>query len=122
MPTAFDNIFVPLATQLIDNTFGFDATHRRVSRTYDPATGKNTESNTDTSVKITPPSPYNERRIDNTLIQVGDMMVMMSSNAGIRPRLDDLFVIGSDIWRVAGPVKPIVSGEETAAYEIQLRQ
>lgn len=122
MPTKFDQIFVPLAEQLIDGTFGFDATHRRVTRTYDPVTGKNTESNADTTVKITPPSPYNERRIDNTLIQVGDMMIMMSAKSGIRPQLDDLFIIGGNIWRVAGPVKPIVSGEETPAYEIQLRQ
>lgn len=121
MPTAFDQIFVPLATQLIDNTFGFDATHRRQSRTYDPATGKNTVSNTDTTVKITPPNPYDQRRIDNTLIQQGDMMIMMSSNSGIVPQLSDKFVINSQTWQIVN-VKPIVSGEQTAAYDIQLRQ
>jgi hypothetical protein len=121
MPTAFDQIFVPLATQLIDQTFGFDATHRRQTRTYDPATGKNTTSNSDTTVKITPPNPYDQRRIDNTLIQQGDMMIMMSSNSGIVPTLSDKFVIGAGTWQVVN-IKPIVSGEQTAAYEIQLRQ
>jgi len=121
MPTAFDQIFVPLATQLIDNTFGFNATHRRQTRTYDPATGKNTTSNSDTTVKITPPNPYAQSRIDGTLIQQGDQMIMMSSNSGIVPTLSDKFVISGQTWQVV-QVKPIVSGEQTAAYEIQLRQ
>jgi hypothetical protein len=121
MPTAFDQIFVPLATQLIDNTFGFDATHRRQTRTFDVDTGKNTTSNSDTTVKITPPNPYSQSRIDNTLIQQGDQMVMMSSNSGIVPQLSDKFVINGQTWQVVN-VKPIVSGEETAAYELQLRQ
>lgn len=121
MPTAFDNIFVPLASQLIDATFGFDATHRRQTRTFDVDTGKNTTSNSDTTVKITPPNPYSQNRIDGTLIQQGDMMIMMSSNAGIVPQLSDKFVIGGNIWQVVN-VKPIVSGEQTAAYDIQLRQ
>lgn len=121
MPTAFDQIFVPLATQLIDNTFGFDATHRRQTRTYDPATGKNTTSNSDTTVKITPPNPYAQNRIDGTLIQIGDQMIMMSSNSGIEPQLSDKFIISGKTWQIV-MVKPIVSGEQTAAYEIQLRQ
>ena len=121
MPTAFDNIFVPLATQLVDNTFGFDATHRRVTRSYDPDTGKNTVSNADTTVKITPPSPYDERRIDGTLIQIGDEQIIMSSNSGVVPQTSDLFVIGGNIWQVVR-ISPIVSGELTAAYSVQLRQ
>jgi hypothetical protein len=121
MPTAFDQIFVPLATQLIDNTFGFDATHRRQTRTFDPVTGKNTTSNSDTTVKITPPNPYSQNRIDGTLIQQGDQMIMMSSNSGIVPQLSDKFVISGGTWQVVN-VKPIVSGEQTAAYELQLRQ
>jgi hypothetical protein len=121
MPTAFDQIFVPLATQLVDNTFGFDATFRRVSRTYDPATGKNTGSNTDTTVKITPPAPYSQRRIDGTVIQLGDQQIMISSESGVVPQSADLFVIGGAVWQVVA-VFPIVSGEQTAAYNIQLRQ
>lgn len=119
--TKFDDIFVPLATQLVDNTFGFDATHRRVTRTYDPATGKNTVSNADTTVKITPPSPYDQRRIDGTLIQLGDQRIMISSASGVVPQSADLFVIGGATWQVVA-IFPIVSGESTAAYEVQLRQ
>jgi hypothetical protein len=121
MPTAFDNIFVPLAETLVDNTFGFSATHRRVTRTYNPDTGKNTVSNTDTSVKITPPSPYDQRRIDGTVIQLGDQQVIISTKSGVVPKSADQFVIGGNVWQVV-QVSPIVSGEQTAAYEIQLRQ
>lgn len=119
--TKFDDIFVPLATQLVDNTFGFAVTHRRVTRTYDPATGKNAVSNADTSVTITPPSPYDQRRIDGTLIQLGDQRIIMSSNSGITPQSADLFIIGGATWQVVA-IFPIVSGEQTAAYEVQLRQ
>lgn len=121
MPTAFDNIFVPLAGQLVDDTFGFAATHRRVTRTYDPATGKNTNSNADTSVVITPPAPYEQRRIDGTLIQLGDQRIMMSSRSGVVPQSADQFIIGGVTWQVVA-IFPIVSGEQTAAYEVQLRQ
>lgn len=121
MPTAFDNIFVPLASQLIDSTFGFEATHRRQTRTFNVDTGKSTASNSDTTVKITPPNPYSQSRIDDTLIKQGDQMIMMSSNSGIVPQLSDKFIIGGATWQVVF-IKPIVSGEQTAAYEIQLRQ
>jgi hypothetical protein len=120
MPTAFDNIFVPLAKQLIDGTFGFTATHRRIARTFDPVTGKNAESVTDTSVKITPPNPYNQRQINDTTILQGDQMIMMSGESGIVPNDNDKFVIGGNVWKVVA-VNPIVSGEQSAAYSIQLR-
>lgn len=120
MPTAFDNIFVPLAEKLVDNTFGFDATHRRVTRAYDVTTGKNTESNADTTVKITPPAPFEQRRIDGTIIQIGDQQIIMSSSSGIVPQSTDFFIIGGVTWQVIR-IEPIVSGEQTAAYSVQLR-
>jgi hypothetical protein len=119
--TKFDDIFVPLAEQLIDDTFGFAVTHRRVTRTYDPATGKNTNSNSDTSITVTPPAPYEQRRIDGTVIQLGDQRIMISSRTGIVPESADLFIIGGVTWQVVA-IFPIVSGEQTAAYEVQLRQ
>jgi hypothetical protein len=119
--TKFDDIFVPLASQLIDDTFGFDVTHRRVTRAYDPATGKNTSSNADTTIKITPPAPYEQRRIDGTLIQLGDQRIMISSASGVVPISADLFIIGGQTWQVVA-IFPIISGESTAAYEVQLRQ
>jgi len=119
--TKFDDIFVPLAEQLIDDTFGLSATHRRVTRTYDPATGKNTESNSDTTIVVTPPAPYEQRRIDGTVIQLGDQRVMMSSKAGIVPESTDIFIISGQTWQAVA-IFPIVSGESTAAYEVQLRQ
>lgn len=119
--TQFDDIFVPLAEKLVDGTFGFDVTHRRVAKTYDPTTGKNTESVSNTAVKVTPPAPYNNRQIDGTLIQIGDQWVIMSGASGIVPRLGDLFIISGGTWRVE-QIDPIVSGEQTAAYTIRMRQ
>lgn len=119
--TKFDDIFVPLAEQLIDDTFGFSVTHRRVTRTYDVSTGKNAVSNSDTSVTITPPAPYEQRRIDGTVIQLGDQRIMLSAKSGIVPESTDFFIIGGQTWQVVA-IFPIVSGEQTAAYEVQLRQ
>ena len=96
--TKFDDIFVPLAEQLVDDTFGFAATHRRVTRTYDVTLGKNTESNADTPVTITPPAPYEQRRIDGTVIQLGDQRIMISSRSGVVPQSADLFIIGGATW------------------------
>lgn len=121
MPTAFDNIFVPLAETLVDDTFGLSVTHRRVTRTYDPATGKNTSTNSDTSVKVTPPAPYEQRRIDGTVIQLGDQRIIQSSKSGIVPQSADIYIIGGQTWQVVA-IFPMVSGEQTAAYEVQLRQ
>ena len=119
--TKFDDIFVPLAEQLVDDTFGLSVTHRRVTRTYDPATGKNSVSNSDTTVVVTPPAPYEQRRIDGTVIQLGDQRIIQSSKSGIVPQSADLYVIGGQTWQVVA-IFPIVSGESTAAYEVQLRQ
>lgn len=121
MPTLFDNIFVPLAKQLIDATFGFSAVYRAETKTFSAATGKNSVSAVDTAVKITPPAPYDQRRIDGTIVVEGDQWIMMSSASGVVPKGNDKMVIGGSIWMIVR-IKPIVSGEQTAAYEVQLRQ
>jgi hypothetical protein len=121
MATQFDNIFVPLAKKLIDATFGFTATLRKVTQSYDAGTGKTTDSNSDTAVKVTPPKPYQTRHINNTTILEGDAWVTMSTQSSVVPELNDRFIISGVTWQVVR-IDPIVSGEETAAYKVQLRQ
>lgn len=121
MPTTFDNIFNPLAKQLIDNTFGFAVTYRQRSRTYSAATGKNVNVDTDTPIQITPPSPYDQRRVNGTTIFEGDQYTYMSSASAITPRSGDFIVQGGEEWQIVS-VSPLQSGELTPAYEMQLRK
>jgi hypothetical protein len=119
--TSLDNVFVPLATNML-NQFGATATFRKITRTFDPATRKNTVSRKNTTVKMKPPEPYNVNRINGTTIQAGDLTTMISGEAlTFVPTTNDLIAyLGTD-WQIV-TVSPIVSGDSTAAYELQLRQ
>ncbi len=121
--TKFDDIFVPLAKNLINETFGFTATLRRETRTFVPATGKNTATSTDYSVKITPPSPFNRKKFPDAAFEDGDMMTMVAGDGlTIVPSpVSDFLVYAGTVWQVM-MVLPIVSGEQTAAYRLQVRQ
>lgn len=122
MTTALDNVFVPMAKKLIAQ-FGTSATLRRESRTYVVATGKNTTTNTDTSVTISPPQRYNRRRHPDTLIEDGDMMTYLAaSGLSITPSpKTDKVIYASTEWQIV-QIWPLISGDQTAAYLLQLRQ
>ena len=122
MTTALDLVFVPLAKQLIGQ-FGASATFRRETRTYDVAPGKPTTSDTDTTVKLKPPEPYNVSRINGSTVQEGDRTTMIDSTTlgTIVPTTNDKIVYLSTVWQIVN-VAPIVSGDQTAAYELQIRQ
>jgi hypothetical protein len=119
--TSLDQVFVPLATDLLSR-FGSAATYRKVTRTFDPVTRTNVTSNKNTAIKIKPPEPYSVNRINDTTIQEGDLTTMISGEAlSFVPSSKDFIVFLGTVWQIVR-VMPIVSGDSTAAYELQLRQ
>ncbi len=119
--TSLDQVFVPLATQLL-NQFGSAATYRKITRVFDTVTRTNKETNSDTAIKMKPPEPYNVSRINDTTIQEGDLTTMISGEAlTFRPSSNDFIVYLGTVWQIVR-VMPIVSGDSTAAYSLQLRQ
>lgn len=121
MPGALDSVFRPLAVQLI-NAFGTTATWIKTAETFSATTGQTTRTETTYSVVVSPPEPYDTRRVDGSVIQVGDATCLLQGAAlSFTPEIGDLITILSTRWQVIG-VNPIVSGEQIAAYELQLRQ
>ena len=95
---------------------------------YDPATGTETEQPAQTvDLKCSPPDAYNVNEIDGTNILAGDAKIIISGasieGAGISHtdlERGTVTVNGED-WNIV-TVNPIVSGSNTAVYELQLRK
>ena len=121
MPGQLDNVLRPVAERLIEQ-FGGPLVYRRVSRAFDASSGKTTQTETVVNVIGTPPEPYNERRLDGTTIQVGDITSSIKAlNLGFTPEVGDKVTFDSALWQVVG-VTPVYSGALPALYELQLRQ
>lgn len=130
MTTVLDDILVPKAKDLIDR-FGKVATFKvQSSETYDTATGITGETETEVSVKVTPPSPYNDRLVDNDLIRAGDMQIAFAPTAldettgvaiSFTPENGMKVVLDSATWKVER-VNSVYSGDSIALYVLTLRK
>lgn len=121
MPGQLDTIFRDLAPKLIGD-FGSSATWKSTSEAYSAATGKTTVTETDYSIVISPPEPYNNRMIDGEVIQVGDAQCLLQGKGlAFTPAIADVVLHKTVRWKVVG-LNPIYSGELIAAYEVQLRK
>lgn len=120
----FDDIFGNLATQLIDKTFGTQAVVRRESATYDPVTGNNEKSSSNFTVFISPPAPVDQQRLADGSVFQRDDAVCLVARQGLsivpNPTSDKLIWNGGTYQIVV--VRPIVSGDENAAYELVIRR
>ncbi len=74
-----DSTFRSLAKNLIDSK-GKTATLTRETRSFSNATRRNTVTETTYSVKVSPPFPVADRRIDGTAIRVGDMEAIIADS------------------------------------------
>lgn len=131
MPGFLDNIFVPLASSLIDK-FGTSATYVRETKAYDTATGTPTVSTATYNVVIKPPETVgssgstrlSNRRTPPDGYIAGDLLSMIAAADlpvdQVRPESDKL-IIGGTIWHIIAG-SPIYSGEEIAAYDLHIRQ
>lgn len=130
MTTRFDNLFGNLAVQLIDRTFGADATLRKISRTYNVATGTSSETVTDYPVKVSPPTRdgtgtragFREERIDG--LAEGTIsfawIATRSLPAAAVPAIDDVLIYRGIEYQIVA-TNDQNSGDETAAIQMELR-
>lgn len=132
MTTLFDQVFsgqAGVAKQLIDK-FGTSATLRRKTKTFDPATGTNTTSTTDYSIKVTPPlagvekvGAYRRDVIQNTTVPINEITVTFaSSGLAIEPNPTTDFLIFRGATYQIVRVLPVISGDEIAAWQVQAKQ
>jgi hypothetical protein len=129
--TAFDNIFAKsggVADQLVSK-FGTPATLVRETKTYDAATGKNTVSTTSYSLKVTPPiagvdtvGAYRKDSIVGSTVGMYELTVSFAAvSLPIEPNATtDKMIFRGTTYQIVR-VLPIVSGDDTALWYVQLR-
>ena len=122
MVTQFDNIFVPLALELIAE-FGISAVFAvPATKTFSATTNAVTEAGgANLTETVSPPLQYTERYIDGKLIQRGDARIYIaSSGLSFVPLKGMKVTITGKIWRIVA-TKILQSGDLVSAYAIQLR-
>ena len=125
MTTALDSTLPPRVLEIV-NERGKTVTITVTSNTYSASTGKNSASSATTypDLKISPPAPYESRHVDGTMIQAHDMhCILPASGLGFTPSIEDEITVTFDsvVWSVAG-FDPMYSGDDVAAYKLQLRR
>lgn len=122
MPTPLDKKLVPATLKMIQR-FGrnMDFTNPRTD-SYDPATGEGKEEIHRTlTAKASPPIDYEQRYIDGETIKRGDARIFLAaSELAFTPERDMHVKIDNAEFKVLN-VLPLHSGEQIAAYEVQLR-
>ena len=103
--------------------FGKSVTLRRVTRSFDPASGKATETHEDFPAKVSPPQRFREALIDGTLVRAGDLRAELAAEglAIVPEPARDQVVIDGTAWSLLR-VDPVMSGEQTALYTLHLRK
>lgn len=122
MSGKLDSVMGPLATTLIAD-FGGPVTLTRVTRVFNPATGKTTDTSTTFTVNMSPPNPYTKGRINGTVIQSSDLWAYIPASApsGAPDGKTDEITLSGVKHKVVS-VKPVYSGQQVAMYEVQLRK
>ena len=119
---SLDQVFRNLARDLPRQVSGKEVTARKVSSTYDPATGTTIETTTDYPTAASPPAPYSQGHIDGQLVQSGDMQVIVPAlDVTEAPKTGWLVIMGGDEWSVVS-VEWMWSGGQVAAYQLQVRR
>lgn len=93
---------------------------RESAGTFDPVTGTTTGSTTSTFSGYCHPSPYALQEIDGTLVQQGDIRLMVESMTST-PQPGDTVTFRSEAYRVMSN-RPISVQGGDAAYYCQLRR
>jgi hypothetical protein len=123
---ALDDPMGNLAEQ-IASVFGPTVTISRTTRTYDPAAGTDSETVSAYSVKVAPPESYSSGLMgrEGSLVQAGDVKLLVPSRSlpsgfGAPSAESDTVTLGGVEYAVVA-VSSVWSGEQVAAYELQLR-
>ena len=124
MTTAFDDEFVPLALEMIEEDGKSVIFKTYPAAAYDPASGETVVGSvTSSSEKVIPPFHYEEKYINGDTIQLGDMQtgIAASGLAFVPDPSITKVVIDSAEWTIVN-MNSIYSGEEIALYMLQLRK
>jgi len=125
--SAFDDVFVPVATTLVD-LFGVSATYTTTAEgAMDFATGGITVTEVDVGVTATPPAAYQKEDMNDT-IRTHDLSSMVAGaqwralkGTTVHPESGDKLTINSETYTIVS-TSPLYSGEEVAVYTLQLRR
>lgn len=94
---------------------------RETVGTYDPQQGRAPKSTSSWTAKAVRGDAYTLQEIDGTLIQAGDLRLLVSAEAGRDLQTGDLITVESDVWRVVKP-NPMRPATVTVMYVAQLRK
>ena len=96
-----------------------------VTTAFNPATNEPEvrSANIETTINITPPVEYSDNRIDGTNVRRGDFMTVVSADVyDIDYDLQSTKLMYNDVEYAIISVKSYITGQQTAAYELQLRR
>tara|TARA_Y100000310_G_scaffold344961_1_gene460803 strand:+ start:3060 stop:3431 length:372 start_codon:yes stop_codon:yes gene_type:complete len=93
------------------------------TKVYDPATGKTTEGSVVShAVKVTPPAGYNHGLVDGDTIQARDLVVILPKKlTTFTPALAMQVTVDAEVFDIV-TIRPLYSGADICAWDIQLRQ
>lgn len=102
-------------------TMGIEVTLRQIARTPDPATGKTTDTVTDTTVKGVV-QDFAARYVDGTVVRRGDRrLTLAAADLAVEPIPGNRVIIGADAFEVVNVESKFV-GPSVVAYELQIRR
>lgn len=123
-----DNVFVPLAKNMIDLFVDNTSNLTRIVTVYDELANTESETTTVVSVKTSPPYPYDSRMIDNNTIIAGDVRALVSEQSLVDAGMTIVFNSETKYFLTVGGVnysvldaKRYASGDEVAVTELHLR-
>jgi hypothetical protein len=120
--TDLDDKLIPKVLALV-NKFGRVATFYEVTKTADDEAGTVTKSAPILHKrKVTPRAEYDLAFINGDTIRAGDMSVILPASGLRFTPVEAMKVeIGDDAWKIVS-LRPLDTGEKTAAYKLQLRK
>ena len=123
MATSLDKTLVPVVLAII-NKVGrdMDFTFPRAS-SYNPVDGVGSEAIRKTlTVKASPPIDFEQRYIDGDSVRRGDVRIFLAaSGLAFTPERDMLVKFDNEEFKTVA-VLPLHSGEQIAAFELQMRR
>lgn len=128
-----DDAMASVAESLIDTFVTNKATFRREGDSETFSGGETTSADLDWSIKVGVPEPFTNREIDGTQIKTGDLKVMVARKhveaatptspafGGIDPKTDRVIFSGETKEYRIVRMDPVMSGDQAAAWNLQLR-
>ncbi len=124
-----DGPFRSLASDLIGTLGASAVTITRKENLYDAATDTDSPVTTTADLKMTPPAPFEERRVNGSSVLATDLMALvaakdvdaLSFGLSMDSNVTLSLVYDGATYQVVG-VREIRSGDQAAAIELQLRR